>query len=357
MISEVQVESRRYTVVDDVTLTLRVLLVGRVVNDLTGRGLAHSLSTEPAGFRVRVVDGGWFAVSGYPEVAFPRLATSAYAVRLSVEAEGYAPASILASVPAGSQFPLNVPELRLRPFPVRLQGRVSDEDDPHPPIPGALVFAQDPGQHAVLLRRPIRRDRAVGTPVREVQFTAAPVVGPAKTLAAPAAPEATRVRLNDRQGVLAGRILRLGDLRLGELAEIQSVAPNPADLTLPGDVFLTLPLSRSFPAGAPCAELAVAVVNPPNKHLNRTAVAGEAVVVLDADLTASAIELTDGVHPSEYHDLGALTDAAGYYAADGFGGVVELDLNASAAGFTTPTTPHAFRIDYDREVNLADWRL
>lgn len=357
MITEVQVEARRYTVVDDLTLTRRVLLMGRVVDELTGRGLTCSLATEPAGFSVRVVEGGWYAVSGYPELAFPRRATSAYAVRLSVEAVGYTRATTLVGIPAGSRFPLNLPELRLRPLPVRLQGRVTDENDPFPPIPGARVFAQEPVRHAVLLRRPIRRNRAVGTAVREVQVTAVAVVGPAKSLAAPAAREDLRVRLNDRQGVLAGRLLRIGDPRLGELAEIQSVSPNPADLSLPGDVVLTLPLSRGFPVGTPCTESAVAVVNPPDKHCNRTAVAGEAMVLLDADLTASVVELTDGTHPSEYHDLGALTDADGYYAADGFGGVVAVDMNVSATGFTTPAAPRTVLIDYDRDVNLADWRL
>ncbi|MCZ7640228.1 MAG: hypothetical protein M5U12_31750 [Verrucomicrobia bacterium] len=84
-------------------------------------------------------------------------------------------------------------------------------------------------------------DASAGTPVREIQLNPVPLVGPAKHLMAPAAPGEARLRLNDRQGLLAGRLLRLGNERLGQLARIQAISPTPADLTLPGDVTLTLP--------------------------------------------------------------------------------------------------------------------
>ena len=357
MVTTLSAGALRYTVATDFNSVLRVLLTGRVLNEFTGRGVDFDLQTDPASLFVRLVPDGGFAIAGYPELDFPPTPDPSILVQLDFQAVGYRPARHLVPLPAAGPWPVEWPPVLLRPLPGVLQGRVTQDVTPSVPLAGARVFTQDPAQHAVLLRTPVLADASPGTAVREIQLNPVPLVGPAKHLVAPAAPGDTRVMLNDRQGVLAGHLLRLGDARLGQLARIQAVSPAPADLTLPGDVTFALPLQASLPAGTPCVQLAVAVVNPPDKHLAHAVVAGEAFLRLDADVTAPGLELTHGTDPSEYHDLGALTDAGGYYAASGFGGLATVQLNVSASGFPIPATPRPFRLDYLRHTHIADWRL
>ncbi len=355
--TDILVEEHRYTVVEDTTDVLRVLLMGRAVDEFTGLGVAPQVSVRPDHFSLKALVEGWFAVSGHPERDFPRLTLSSYTLQLTVQAPGYRDAGLSVGIPAGGHFPISLPDVSLRPLPVRLEGRITKAATPHSPIPGALVFAQDPGRHALLLRMPIRKDRPAGTVVREVSLAPSAVVGPPKQLARPAARGHTTLLLNDRQGLQVGRILRTGDPILGQLVRIQSVATSPTDLTQPGEVTVTLPLSRSLPEGAPCTQLTLTPVNPPDKHLQQTAAEGEAMLLLDSDVSAAAIELTNPPGPSEYHDVGVLTDAAGFYEAAGIGGVTELRVNTRAAGFPTPPAPLILGMIYRRPVHLANWQL
>ena len=66
--------------------------------------------------------------------------------------------------------------------------------------------------------------------------------------------------------------------------------------------------------------------------------------------------ITDLPQPTEYHDLGALTDTAGYYQLNGIGRVRTIYLAVSAAGFTSPP-PVPWVINYEQPVNLVDFRL
>ncbi|MBE7500614.1 MAG: hypothetical protein HS113_09975 [Verrucomicrobiales bacterium] len=339
MVTTLSAGALRYTVATDFTSVWRVLLTGRVLNEFTGRGVDFELQTDPASLFVRVIPDGGFAIAGYPELDVPPTPDPSMLVQLDFQASGYRPARHVVPLPSAGPWPVEWPPVLLRPLPGVLQGRVTQDVTPSVPLAGAHVFAQDPAQHAVLLRTPVLADASAGTPVREIQLNPVPLVGPAKHLVAPAAPGDTRVMLNDRQGIVAGNLLRLDDARLGQLARIQAVSLAPADLTLPGDVTLTLPLQVSLPAGTPCVQFAAAVVNPPDKHLAHAIAADEAFLRLDADVAASVLELTHGTDPSEYHDLGALTDAAGYYAVSGFGGLAAVQLNASAGGFPPPPHP------------------
>jgi hypothetical protein len=357
MVTLLPAGAHRYTVAHDFTSVWRVLLTGKVVNEFTGRGVAFDLETDPASLFVRYLPDGAFAIAGYPERDLPSTSSTTHPLHLEFQAAGYRSATHLVALPSAGPWPLEWPPLLLRPLPGRLQGRVTQDLTPSVPIPAARLFVQDPAQRAVLLRTPLHTDHSAGATVREILLTPAPVIGPAKHLTAPAAPGETRVTLNDRQGVQVGRLLRLGDPRLGLLARIQAVSATPADLSLPGDVTLDLPLTASLPSDTPGVELTAAVVNPPDKHLAHAAAAGEAFLRLDAAVTASTLELTHPTAPSAYHDLGALTDAAGYYAVNGFGGLANVQLNVSASGFTTPATPRPFRLDYQRLTLIADWRL
>lgn len=357
MVTTLSAGALRYSVATDFTSVWQVLLTGSVVNEFTGRGVDFELRTDPTSLFVRVVSDGGFAIAGCPELDFPPTPGPSILVQLDFQASGYRPARQLVPLPSAGPWPVPWPPVLLRPLPGVLQGRITQDVTPSVPLAGARVFAQDPAQRAVLLRTPVLADASAGTPVREIQLNPVPLVGPAKHLMAPAAPGEARLRLNDRQGLLAGRLLRLGNERLGQLARIQAISPTPADLTLPGDVTLTLPLQASLPADTPCVQLAAAVVNPPDKHLTHATAAGEAFLRLNTGVTAAALELTHGTDPSEYHDLGALTDAGGYYTVSGFGGLATVQLNVSASGFPTPATPRPFRLDYQRHTHIADWRL
>ena len=86
-----------------------------------------------------------------------------------------------------------------------------------------------------------------------------------------------------------------------------------------------------------------------------TGFAGEGVVMLDAVPAGDVIVITDPAGVREYHSLGAISNAAGYYALDGITRLATLPLQASAAAFITAKTN--WSVDWSRTPNLLDWRL
>ena len=86
-------------------------------------------------------------------------------------------------------------------------------------------------------------------------------------------------------------------------------------------------------------------------------VGNDGALLLNGPLAATTIEIVDPPHPTEYHALGALTDADGYYSCDGIASVAALDLKASAAGFVTPAAPVSRILNYNLPTNVVDFRL
>ncbi len=59
----------------------------------------------------------------------------------------------------------------------------------------------------------------------------------------------------------------------------------------------------------------------------------------------------------EYHALGALTDAEGFYRLDGIGRVRTVHLDAGATGFAALSEPVSWTINYGQPVNVVNFRL
>src|SRR5262249_21937700 len=92
------------------------------------------------------------------------------------------------------------------------------------------------------------------------------------------------------------------------------------------------------------------------RTLSAEAQAGDGTLLLNAFLDVAGIEVSDpAANRVEYHDLGALSGADGFYRFDGAGPVRTLDLSASAAGFQPLLA--SWTISYGEPVNVVNFRL
>lgn len=353
MIEQVTHGGWTYQVVEDHTFRQRLVVSGRVRVFPGGEapGTALELTVSRRGLTVRDLGDGLLAVAADADRNLPHLATDPYPFDLHVAARGFRPVSRTIAVPAGSTLPLPHLDLELEPLPVRLQGRVVgvtalDE----PPLPGATVRATDASLPA--LRTPAVFDHGAGTEVRacDPQPNGAP-----KAVEEGVEGGTDTVVLSDRQQLGAGDVVLLGPPRLQEYAVVANLPPEPADLNQPGEVVFTAPLVRSLRAGDP-ARRVDPTPQPANTSLSRDLRAGEGLLHLDADLPATVVRIAVPPAPQvEYHALGALTDAAGYYRLDGLGGVEQIRWTATAVGFDDLTL--AWRADYRPPINTLDFRL
>jgi hypothetical protein len=332
-----------YTVVDDLLSSYVALITGALVDEVSGTPLQVSAVITPdlPGLIVNFGGGALFAVAGYVDQAFPKLATTPYTVTLEIVAAGYRPASVTANVPIGATFPVELPPIKLRPLPVRLQGRVVKQSD-RSGIAGATVAS---GAATVLLMRsPVYFDHVAGVTINAFSFTP---VGPARSLAAAVKGGSATLFLNSSAGLGATQTLQIGSDPLAELAVIQTLGPGT------GQVNLQTSLNSSFPNNVPVQQVTPAALGP-SATLARSSNAGDGLVILSAGLAASAIQVSDGAS-TEYHLLNAITDSSGYYHFNGLAGVQSLNLQASAGGFTTGSA--TWFLVYNDPVNVVDFRL
>src|SRR5664279_2218053 len=93
-----------YTVVDDLQITYLALITCALVDEVFGTALQVTpvITPDLPGVSVNYADGALFALTGYTEVVFPKLATTAYTVSFTVTAHGYRTVSVNVPVPAGS---------------------------------------------------------------------------------------------------------------------------------------------------------------------------------------------------------------------------------------------------------------
>src|SRR5207249_1873186 len=230
---------------------------------------------------------------------------------------------------ANPVFPVTIAAIALRRLPVRLQGRINQNTGAHPPIPNARILTAAPGDQTLLLRAPVRSDHAVGTNVQARMLTPVFPPGPAKQLTGPLAAGQRTLLINDRQGLAAGQIIRIGPEQFGQFSRVQSVSSTPANLALPGEIIVDVAPNRSFASDTPIEAFSSGAAGVA-RQLVRSADAGDGALLLNGPLAATTIEIVDPPHPTEYHALGALTDADGYYSCDGIASVAALDLKASA---------------------------
>src|SRR5215472_14069556 len=117
---QTQAQGLVYTVVDDLQITYLALITSSLVDEVFSTPLQVQAVITPdlSGLGVNFTDGALFAVTGYAELAFPKLATTPYTVNLNIVAPGYRPASVSVPIPALSTLPVVFPPINMRPLPV-----------------------------------------------------------------------------------------------------------------------------------------------------------------------------------------------------------------------------------------------
>jgi hypothetical protein len=340
-----QAQGFTYTVNDDIQFTYQALITGVLVDEVTGLPLqVNAVITAdmlPVKLNVNQSDGALFAVTGYADRVFPNLGGTGYSVMLTITAAGYRTTDVTVTVPAGSSLPFANGAIKLRPVPVRLQGRIVKLSD-RSAIAGASVSS---GDNTVLFSRsPLYFEHASGVTVNAVTFTA---VGAATALKATAMGGTTGLFLNSVAGLAATQILQIGGDQLAEMAVIQSLGPDPAQVNLQS------PLNSTFAANDPVQQ--VNSVGPAaTSTLSRSSDAGDGLLVVAPALAATGIQISDGLQ-TEYHLLNAISDGSGYYHINGLNGVVSLNLKAAAAGFSAASA--TWFLVYNNPVNVFDFRL
>jgi hypothetical protein len=332
-----------YLVVDDLTLSFPALMTGLVQDEVAGTPLAQQFTAEAdrPGTASKIAGDGLYAVAGFVEKVFPDIATLPYNVTLTIKANGYRDNSVVVNVPINAAFPVQAPIVLLRPLPVRIQGRVVKEKD-RTPIAGALVSTTTP--KVVLLRTPTYFAHAKNVTIRARPLNP---TGGAKQLAADAHAGSLALKLNSVAGLAANNVLRIGPDAKTDYAIIAALGSGPGELTLKSG------LAHSFAAGTAVRRVTPGAVAA-STQLARAADAGDGLLLLNANLSGTALEISDAPL-IEYHDLNVLSDTEGFYALNAVGGVKTLDLVASAMGFTDLKI--AYTLDYGAPLNILNFRL
>lgn len=323
---------RAYDVVFDVTLERRALIVATVVDAVTGLA-PHApvrVAVDRRNAAVHIGSNGRIAISGRPAQAVPDPAKS-YSFTLTIAAKRYRPATVIATVPPQPSFPIELSPIALQPLPVRLEGRVMRELDRTPATQTAITTV--PTDKLLLLRRPAYRAYASGTTVDIVALTA----GTPLTLTQAAPAGALRFTLDDVANLAANGVLRFDDREYGVIDTIDATAKR---------VTLQHALHSSYPAGTAVTPMTAGA--PTATTTSRRDVArGDALLPVGDPTSGDTVVFGT---PPEYHDLGARTDADGYFSIDGVGG--ERTLALVTGNQTTVVT-----IDSSKDVNPVRIRL
>jgi hypothetical protein len=320
-----------YRAVPDLVAITQLVVAGRLIERLSGlawTGPFRLEATADGPLPVRTGRSGVFAVAADPQLAFPLLATHPYTLTLRFTVPGCRPIERVLPLPAGTALPLPELGLELDRWPVVLAGRVVEAAGAGAPIPDArLRFTS---LRALLLRTPLQLDHPAATVVRAVNL--APT-GALQNLETEARRGAVRLALSNRLGLGVGDVLRLGEERRWELAIVAELPPLPANPALPGEVVLSAPLVRSFAAGTAVEPMNVAEL-PAAAALDAPVWAGGGVLTVDAPLGANAVRLRGAADPlREFHAVGAVCDADGFFEVDGVDRPGAAVLRATAAGF------------------------
>jgi hypothetical protein len=346
---------RTYAVGTDTTLVLQAIIEGRAVDEVTGRRPTGELELRVStpGAVVKVMPNGAFGASADIERILPDHELSAHVVDLVLECDGYGPATMAVTVPAASALPVQVGDVALRPLPVRVQGRVVRSSTDTTPAPDARVRLIDtPGQHLASLRSPLSGVHAIGTPVRVRDLSPS---GASRALARAAEPGDDVLRLDAVAGLVQGTLLALDWPRRQEYARVTAVAGGDSTVTL------ARLLARGYAVGTEVRAVTLGVpAPPPTATLARDVDAGDGLILLDAGLPSSAIDVEigpSGAASAEYRRVGAHADAGGFYALHGVGGVETVSVVAHDPGSAAqgPVVAHALR--YGRGPNIVNPQL
>jgi hypothetical protein len=355
---QVQVGNLLYKVVDDCTTTYWALVTGSVTDEILGELHApeFTVDTGRTDLATKTTANGLYALTGYPDQAFPHHGSTSYPLfSFVLRAPGFRDLKIKQPILAGATFPVIAPPAVLRRLPVRIQGRIVN-DLTRAPIPGALVLSVDnplllPVIHATAMRTPLYFDHPSGTAAQLV--TIAPAGGANLKVGSAAGDQ--MLILSTRTGLGPGSIVQISNTSkvIVEYGVVDHLGPGaPA---LPGEVFLRNALNRSYPV-SPATTVQFVNTAPAGgvATLATDANAGDGVLLATLLLNGTTLVVDSGTLTAEYHEVGALSDSDGYYGLDGMGRVQEIFLRASQGALQQTI---GWFIEYDHAINVVDLRL
>jgi hypothetical protein len=285
-----------------------------------------------------------------------------------------APAPVVADAFA----PVDLHELPLRRRPVMIRGRTVvrtstgtahvpnatisvsgiwrrlDDVRRHLPAVPALMVSATPGLY---------RERAAATGLDEVPLAGA--AGEDKLLGAPVRPGDGELALSDRVNLVAGTSVVAIDPDDAERLELMLVSALEPTLaaTDPTDATLNLPLRNAHAAGTRALRVTPGAPASATKHLTEQAVAGDQTLFLDsvAFSTDSGIAQTGAGASVEYQQFARFqvtSDGQGYFVLPALHRVAQIEIEASAAGFTPISIANnntiLFQPDYAAPENWLD---
>jgi hypothetical protein len=358
------------------------LVRARIVDELTGDppDTALAITTSFPNVLPRVATFGLVGLAGAPIAAFPHLATQSYAVPITLQAEGYISRPQTVTIPMTPGFPgafgvTDIGDMPMHRLPVVLRGRVVlvngigtaaisgatvSVEGLWRTLPPANVSVPPDPPNIVSLRPALSADRAAALgSLRRRNIV--PVLGQDKQLLDAAAPGSVTVRLSDRVGLAAGRILQIDpmDPDRREISRIAAVDDTSA-VDRAAVVTLEQPLALEHRSGV-LAQRANLTPAGPNNTFAQDALAGDTCVFLNAMSglnTASVVEVLGGPGPNEFHDAALFTvtsDVNGYYRLPPISRVAQLLLRA-ADGVHVAATP-TYCPDYDAPENRLNFSL
>lgn len=356
---QVTVGDLLYTVVDDCTTIYWALLTGSVTDEIFGDLFAPDFTvvTGRSDLASKTTANGLFALTGYPDLSFPHHSATSYNVTLQFKASGFRVLTLIQPVLAGVPFPVVVPQQALRRLPVRIQGRVVN-DVTRAPISGVQVLSIDdpvtpPTVHVTALRSPLYFDHKLPSSPTAQNVTMGTAI--ATSLATDAAAGDQVLNLSACNGTGAHPVLQLsnGPQTVVEYAVVDHFTPGAPPG--PGQAFLRNALNHSYPHSTTNATFFTPSTSGGLASLSAEANTGDGVLLANLLLNGTKTLVVDsGALTEEYHEIGALTDADGYYGLDGMGRVQEIFLSSSQGALKKTVK---WFIEYDHPINVVDLRL
>jgi hypothetical protein len=344
-----------YTVVDAATTVSQAIITGLVTDEIFGAfaepGLAITLTRDPLGSNT--LANGMYAITGSLSNWFPQLTVAGYPVEYVLNCPGFQSVSMSVPVSSGSSFPIPAAQVAMRRLPVRVQGRVVDQVL-RSPIANAMIRSIDdplspPAPHTTALRGQLYYAHAAGDSAQEVTINSTA----SANLSFGATGGDSALQLSTRSGLASGSLIRLsksGGMRT-EYCFVDHLGPGATATS--GLVFLRHPLSMSYPVLGTAVDFVNAVPAAAPGTLSVAPDAGDGVLL--ASLLFNNTVSIDGGNPvAEIVDVGALSDADGYYAFSGIGRVATIVFQASA-GAAQQTAE--WYVEYDQPINIVDFRL
>ncbi len=349
-----------YDVINERSTIWQLMVFGGVIDDCADEPLPVA-----APFRVTVNEPllrasshvGHFALAGDPDVALSDH-TIPYTLDVGIVSSGFHDLDLTVNVPVSPVFPVEMIDTALRRLPVGLSGRVI-ELATGIPVSGTRIELVGPTltnpQTAILLSSPLARSLGATASVRGRSLTPVASAAPIKAVKQETPVGANEMLLDNREDLAANQLLRFGPEHRAHFAQIQSVSPSPANLSLPGMVTLTAPLARGVRVDDPAAPFTLGAPAGVSASPVGQAYAGEAVLVLDALPVGDVLDITDAAQPPAFHGRGVVSDASGRYLIQGLSRLRRPVLRATAAGFNalTRTVP----IRWSEPLSTLDWRM